>query len=262
MSTNAPIAPLSQPSRQLDEVSSTRLRKAARDFEALFVGYMLKSMRDAMPQSKLFGDGFGADMMSSMMDAELARTMTQSRSFGLAEMLYRQLTGERAGAPAPVARRAPVSVRALASPPSQAPPSVRQRVNAYDTIIREAADTLGVKRSLVKAVIASESAGDAAACSAKDAKGLMQLLDSTASAMGVGDIWDPRENIFGGVRYLRTMLDRFGGDTTRAVASYNAGPGAVERHDGIPPYRETREYVERVMRYLSVFEEEESNDGR
>jgi soluble lytic murein transglycosylase-like protein len=256
MSTSAPIAPPAQASRRLDEPSALRLRKAVQDFEALFVGYMLKSMREAIPESKLFGDGFGADMMTSMMDAELARTMTQSRSFGLAEMLYRQLTGERAEA------HVPVPVRAPSSPPAEMAPSVRQRVNAYDTIIREAADTLGVKRSLVKAVIASESAGDAAARSAKDAKGLMQLLDSTASEMGVGDIWNPRENIFGGVRYLRTMLDRFGGDTTRAVASYNAGPGAVERHDGVPPYRETREYVERVMRYLSVFEEEESNDGR
>jgi soluble lytic murein transglycosylase-like protein len=255
MSTTAPIVPPT--ARQLDEPQAARLRKAVQDFEALFVGYMLKSMRQAMPQSDLFGDGFGADMMTSMMDAEMARTMTQSRSFGLAEMLYRQLTGERL----PQGTAEPVAIRPWQSAPS-APASVRDRLKSFEPIIHEAADTLGVERSLVKAVIASESAGDPSARSPKDAKGLMQLLDSTASEMGVRDVWDPRDNIFGGVRYLRELLDRFDNDTTRAVASYNAGPGAVERHNGVPPYRETRAYVERVMRYLSVFEEEETSDGR
>ena len=258
MSTTAPITPQPAAHRLLDGASNSRLRKAVQDFEALFVGYMLKSMRDAMPESNLFGDGYGAEMMTSMMDAEMARTMTQSRGFGLAEMLYRQLTGE-AGRPGPAM---PVPVRTSRALPIPGASTVRDRVNAYEGIIGEAADTLGVKPSLVKAVIASESAGDPSARSPKDAKGLMQLLDSTAAEMGVNDIWNPRENIFGGARYLKAMLDRFGGDTTRAVASYNAGPGAVERHDGVPPYQETREYVERVMRYLSVFEQEETNNGR
>jgi soluble lytic murein transglycosylase-like protein len=133
-------------------------------------------------------------------------------------------------------------------------------VNTYAPYIAEAAEKHGIDRGLIKAVIAAESAGRAKARSARNAKGLMQLIDTTAADMGARDVWNPRENILAGARYLRQMLDRFGGDVGRALASYNAGPGAVERHGGIPPFRETREYVQRVMTYLTMFAQE-ANDG-
>lgn len=101
--------------------------------------------------------------------------------------------------------------------------------------------------NLVLSVIAAESSFDPRAQSHKGAIGLMQLMPDTARELGIDDPWDPEANIRGGTRYLRQMLDRFGQDLELALAAYNAGPGAVERNGGIPPYRETRSYIERVL---------------
>ena len=135
-----------------------------------------------------------------------------------------------------------------------------KRLNQYQDIIHDASGTFGLDPNLIKAVIAAESAGNPRAISSQNAKGLMQLIDSTATDMGVRDVWNPQENIFGGSKYLKQLLDRFDGDTTLALASYNAGPQAVEKHQGIPPYAETRQYVNRVMNYLRLFAEGEKSE--
>ena len=101
---------------------------------------------------------------------------------------------------------------------------------------------------LVLAVIQVESSGDPGALSRKGAMGLMQLMPETARELGVADPYDPRQNVRGGCSYLRRMLDTFDGDLELALASYNAGPSAVRRFGGIPPYEETRRYVEKVVR--------------
>jgi soluble lytic murein transglycosylase-like protein len=120
-------------------------------------------------------------------------------------------------------------------------------------VIEEAGRTHGVDPRLVAAVVRRESAWNARAVSNKGACGLMQLMPSTARFLGVTDVFDARENIFGGTRYLRTLLDTFGGDLDLALAAYNAGPGAVEKYRGVPPYRETREYVAAVKAsYISA----------
>lgn len=100
---------------------------------------------------------------------------------------------------------------------------------------------------LVRAVIQAESGYNQRALSNKGAMGLMQLMPMTAKLLRVSDPWNAEENVRGGTAYLRQLLDRFQGRLEWAVAAYNAGPGAVERHRGIPPYRETREYVRRVL---------------
>jgi soluble lytic murein transglycosylase-like protein len=102
-----------------------------------------------------------------------------------------------------------------------------------------------------------ESGFDPSATSRAGAQGLMQLMPGTASALGVSDPYDPAQSIDGGTRYLRDMLDRFGWDGRLALAAYNAGPGAVERHGGVPPYDETQRYVERVLTTFA-----QSTDGR
>ena len=122
----------------------------------------------------------------------------------------------------------------------------------YDTVILAAALTHGVPAALVKAVIAAESAFDRHAVSPKGAMGLMQLMPATAADLGVREPFRAADNVHGGTRYLRTLHDRYG-DWTRTLAAYNAGPGAVDRHRGVPPYRETREYVERVLSYYRRF---------
>ncbi len=122
----------------------------------------------------------------------------------------------------------------------------------YDSLIGLAARSHEVPPALVKAVIAAESAFDPNAVSRTGAQGLMQLMPQTARSLGVADPLRAEENVDGGVRYLRGMLDRYD-DVKLAVAAYNAGPAAVDRYGGIPPYRETRDYVKRVLTYYESY---------
>ena len=117
----------------------------------------------------------------------------------------------------------------------------------YAAEIDEIAGRHGVNPALVRSVIRAESAFNPWAVSRKGAQGLMQLMPQTAAGLGVRDAFNPRQNIDGGVRHLRYLLDRYPGNTTLAVAAYNAGEGAVDRYRGVPPYQETQQYVRRVL---------------
>ncbi len=121
---------------------------------------------------------------------------------------------------------------------------------AYNDAIAEAADLYELDPNLIRAIIRAESAFNPFAVSPTGAQGLMQLMPAVAEELNVLDPFDPRQNIFGGARYLRLLLDRNDGNLDRAVASYNAGPSAVDRFNGIPPYRETRNYVKKVNLFL------------
>ena len=118
----------------------------------------------------------------------------------------------------------------------------------FDRLIERAATAYALDPALVKAVIAAESNFDPRATSHKGAQGLMQLMPKTARGLGVSNPYSPQDNVLGGARYLREMLDRYG-DMSRAIAAYNAGPTAVDRYRGVPPYRETQKYVTRVLHY-------------
>ena len=121
---------------------------------------------------------------------------------------------------------------------------------AYNDAIAEAADLYRLDPNLIRAIIRAESAFNPFAVSRAGAQGLMQLMPAVSEELNVLDPFDPRQNIFGGARYLRWLLDRNDGNLNLAVASYNAGPGAVDRFNGIPPYRETRNYVKKVNLFL------------
>jgi soluble lytic murein transglycosylase-like protein len=122
-----------------------------------------------------------------------------------------------------------------------------ERFSRYDLYIRQAATLYQIPEELVRAVIKVESDFDPRAVSRANACGLMQLVPETAERMMVTDIFDPRQNIFGGVRYLRVLANLFNGDIELTVAGYNAGENAVIRHGGIPPYEETQDYVGKVL---------------
>lgn len=113
-------------------------------------------------------------------------------------------------------------------------------------MVHEVSERHEVDPALVRAVIQTESNWNPSAVSSKGALGLMQLIPSTAREMGVHNALDPKQNLDGGVRYLRKLLERYNGDLDRALAAYNAGPGAVDRAGGVPRYRETRAYVQKI----------------
>ena len=131
--------------------------------------------------------------------------------------------------------------------PRPAAVSVRDR-RELDELIETHARSQSLDPDLVRAVVAVESSYDPTARSRKGAMGLMQLMPATAQSLDVADPYDPEENLRGGTAYLRRMLDRFGGDLELALAGYNAGPEAVDRYNGLPPYPETHGYVDRVLR--------------
>jgi len=120
----------------------------------------------------------------------------------------------------------------------------------FDHHIAAASALHGVSTQLVRAVIQVESDFDSLARSSKGAQGLMQLMPDTARQLGVSNSFDPRQNIFAGVRYLRILLDMFGGDVSLATAAYNAGATAVQRYNGVPPFKETRGYVAKIQGLL------------
>ena len=122
---------------------------------------------------------------------------------------------------------------------------------AYDALIREASATYDVDEDLIRAVMRAESAFNPLVVSSAGAQGLMQIMPALSAELGVTDPFDPRQNIMAGARYLRQLLDAHRGNIRLTLASYNAGPGNVARYKGVPPFRETREYVKKITGYLA-----------
>ena len=170
----------------------------------------------------------------------------------IAEITGASVSGDGAAAPAfqralasamDPAALAPQPGASAVLPVSSAPVAPAQ----IDALVSANSTTWQVDPSLVKAIIANESGFDANATSKVGAQGLMQLMPATAAAVGVRDSYDPAQNVAGGTRYLKGLLDRFNGDVRLAVAAYNAGPGAVEKYGDVPPYAETQNYVQNVL---------------
>jgi len=130
------------------------------------------------------------------------------------------------------------------------------KVAVVSTELKEMIDRIaveqGVESHLVHSVIRAESNYNAAAVSPKGAQGIMQLIPATARRFGVSNLFDAKENVEGGVKYLRFLLDYYRGDYARAIAAYNAGEGAVDRYKGVPPFAETQNYVSQVSRNLNA----------
>ena len=129
----------------------------------------------------------------------------------------------------------------------RAPARLREPDPELNLVIDQHCGSQDLEPKLVRALIQVESAWNPVAVSRAGAMGLMQLMPDTAASLDVADPYDPDQNVRGGTVFLRRMLDRFGGRVDLALAAYNAGPGAVERHGGIPPYAETRSYVQRIL---------------
>ncbi len=136
--------------------------------------------------------------------------------------------------------------------------SISNRAKDHAPIIQQYSDLYGVSQELIKAIITVESCFDRYAVSRVGAKGLMQLMPQTAELMGVHNVFNAKDNIRGGTRYFRQMLELFEFDLELALAAYNAGPNAVKKYKGIPPYKETQGYVKKVIKHYNSFSEADS----
>ena len=237
-----------------NNVDKAKLEKAAKEFESLFTSMMLKSMTKTT--DGMFGeDSFGGDIFSSIFENEIASKVSEGKGIGIADFIYKKLESKYLKNETTNESSSPVDKIELKKTPLETPiiPSKKSlnRLDKFEDIISEASDVYGVDSNIIRSVILTESAGNDKAISKVKAKGLMQLMDSTAKDMGVKNISDPRENIFGGTKYLSQMLRQYNGDLKLALASYNAGPGNVEKYDGIPPFEETKNYINRVLGYLN-----------
>jgi len=246
---------LSQSIQNEQQKKQAELKKAAKQFESLFLNYMLKSMRETVPKDGLFKEGIADDIYTSMFDSYLSEKVSSHQSMGLANMIYKQLSGRlhmnpeeikinKTAKPLPRTEQKAQEFKKLSMP---------ERFQKLNPIIEKASETFGVDPDLIRSVIYNESGLNPEAVSPSGAKGLMQLMDSTADKMGVKNVWDPAENIIGGTRYLKSLLTRYDGDEVLALASYNAGPGNVEKYHGVPPFSETKRYIKRVMQGYLAF---------
>ncbi|MFH1194313.1 MAG: transglycosylase SLT domain-containing protein [bacterium] len=241
-----------------------KLAKASEDFESMMTSMMLKSMTQA--NGGLFGDdNYGGDMLDTLFESELAGYISKNKSMGISQMIYRKMTGEELKPEdlLPLRDKASDKIE-LKNVDKELPKitpskSALQRLEKYEDIINDASEKYGVDTNIIKSIILTESAANERALSKTKAKGLMQLMDGTAKDMGVKNSWDARENIFGGTKYFAQMLRQYNGNTKLALAAYNAGPGNVNKYNGIPPFEETKNYVTRVLGYLNKMESEDGN---
>jgi soluble lytic murein transglycosylase-like protein len=161
-------------------------------------------------------------------------------------------TGAAASAEAPATDFAS-ALQAAGAPAAGAEEAGGESSSAYDGLIQQAATRYGVDPALLHGLIQQESGFDPNARSSAGAVGLTQLMPGTASSLGVANPLDPAEAIEGGARYLAQLTSQFGGNTTDALAAYNAGPGAVSQYGGVPPYAETQSYVTKVTGYAEAY---------
>lgn len=269
----------------MTEGQKLKLAEAAKGFESMLTSMMLKSMSST--EGGMFGEeSYGGDYFDSIFQTEIANKMSSGKGLGVADLIYMKMTGEKIpddlknlklnsitkGSQNSSANKlndsdvtdssinstkkvqTKIKVTNVNSSNSVSPSEKSMtRLNKYDDYIEAAAKEYGVDENLIRSVIMTESNAQEKAHSKCHAKGLMQLLDGTAKSMGAKNIWDPKQNIMAGTKYLSGLLRQYNGDVKLALAGYNAGPGAVNKYNGVPPYTETKNYITRVLGYYNHF---------
>jgi len=215
-----------------DSQAYQRLKKACCDFEALFINRLLKEMRKTENISKDDNVFKSNNPFQGLFDWELSKIFGSENSLGISDALMKQFG---------VIETEHDDLRTGTG--LKLDPVKGELID----IINDAAARHGVDPSLVSAVIHCESGGNPDAVSSKGAKGLMQLIDSTARKLSVTDPFNIVQNVNAGTAYLKQLLSRYNNNVKFALAAYNAGPTAVDKYGGVPPYKETQNYVNRVL---------------
>lgn len=250
--------------KETDLLRQQKAKAIAKEFESIFTAIMLKTMRHSIEISSFLPKSLGEKIFSSLLDEEYARLISNSKLLGLSSLIEREIQKyENISNPLDKISHKywnissnflPIYNPMISSTSNSIDyKKLFERVIRWKDYIEKAAKENSIDKYTIAAIIAQESGGNPFAISRRGAKGLMQLIDSTANFVGVNSIYDPEENIRGGTKYLRYLLDKFNNNETLALASYNAGPLAVEKYRGIPPYKETIDYVKSVMSIKEKF---------
>jgi len=254
--------PFTPSAKNLSLSEKQKLAQVSKQFESLLTSMMLKSMNQT--SGGMFGENnFGGDIFDTIFQSEIADQISKGTGLGVAEQIYKKLTGENFSTDVlnpklePIIKqpKIEVSTDTLEIPVVKPSNQSINRLDKYEDIIQQASETYGVDMNIIKSVILAESSAKENAVSTANAKGLMQIIDSTAKYLGINNVWDPKENIMGGAKYLSELLRKYNGNLKFALAGYNAGPGNVDKYNGIPPFTETQAYVKRVIGYVKNFEE-------
>lgn len=225
---------------QPDNDNLQKLKKLSKEFEAIFVEMMLKTMK--IGQDSTLGDSAQNSIYQSMYQQALANQIADTSSFGIASLIYNSLKKE---------------VENLKTPKVQQPIDLKQnnyipfKLNLPKDImnvVQKASTIYKVPEKLILSVIKAESNFNPNAVSPKGAIGLMQLMPQTAQSLGVTNAFDPVQNIMAGTKYLSSLIQNLQ-SVPLALAAYNAGLGNVKKFDGIPPFKETVQYVQKVISY-------------
>ncbi len=228
-----------------------KLKRACRGFEAIMVEEMLKEMDKTLPGDGFIKNNAANDIYRSMYIDALARKISESSPFGIGKLLFDSLKKYVEYKKATTSKGNSVELKPMRI---QLEPAKMQKIDPQkrkliDEAVRKASEKYSVPEKLIYGIIKMESDFNPDLVSSKGAVGLMQLMPGTALEMGVRHIYDIEENIMGGVKYLSQLINRFK-NWKLAIAAYNAGPSAVEKYKGVPPYKETRNYVRKVLAYI------------
>lgn len=230
--------------------------KVAREFESMFLNQIMKSMRSTISEGGLTEESKGREIFTEMLDTEYSKMASGQGPGSLSEFIYRQMSQndveggiQKVKSMKPIPQTAAAYSQPIGTPVNNPLKASSSKTFNLEDTVQQVSQAFGVKPDLVHAVIRAESGGNSQAVSPVGAKGLMQLMDPTARDMGVKNSLDPEQNVRGGVKYLSKMLNRYDGDEKLALAAYNAGPGNVDKYGGIPPFKETQNYVTKVLKY-------------
>ena len=247
-------------SENLKNKTKEEAMQACLKFESIFVKQMLKTMTKTLKGNSLLGDKPGYDYYQDIFLNKVSENISENSDLGIAKQIFSQISQHnntesnikiRKINHTDHIRNASQEIsNKIKSQLNELPDKLNDRLEKYQNIITRAAQKFDVNENMIKAIISQESYGNPKAVSSAGAKGLMQLMESTAEELGVTDIFNVKENIMGGVKYFKKMLDKFE-NSELALAAYNAGPSNVEKYKGIPPFDETTNYVKKVMNYFN-----------
>jgi soluble lytic murein transglycosylase-like protein len=250
-----------------DESRANLIRKTAQEFGSLFVTMMIKEMRKGAFENDFMPESFGQKLYTEMLDEQYAQKISELSLQSFSDQIAKQLeaSDKSNGISALASIKNGLNSQRFAEFSSGNSTTadvsanyLNGKVEKWSSLIENASKTFNIDNNLIKAIIAKESSGNQNAVSPAGAKGLMQLMDSTALYLGVTNSFSPEENITGGTKYLAELIKKFNGNVPLALASYNAGPSAVEKYNGVPPYRETQDYVRDVLRYQQLLSDNEA----